>query len=92
MLHASLRTFKTGSVWFPSNMEFTQPVVTELLQFPAGKNDDLVDTVSMVINWMRKNSVLLQYGERGYRDEDEDDDNNNESNGSVYGYWSQIAG
>ena len=89
-LQAALPTMKAGCVWFPENMTFTEPVVTELLQFPAGKNDDFVDTVSMLINWMRMNSVLLQPGERGYLDEDEEDDTDILSRDNN-GYWSQIA-
>lgn len=88
-LQSALPTMKSGCVWFPENMTFTEPVINELLQFPAGKNDDFVDTVSMVINWMRMNAVLLQPGERGYKDDDDDD--NDYNNNNDYGYWTQIA-
>lgn len=87
-IQAALPTMKAGSVWFPENMTFTEPVVTELLQFPAGKNDDFVDTISMIINWMRMNAVLLQPGERGYTDDEDDEDIIDYSNN---GYWAQIA-
>jgi len=87
-LHSALPVMKSGCVWFPKDYTFTEDVVNELLQFPAGKHDDYVDTVSMVINWMRTNSVLLQPGERGYVDEDEDDDKPVNSNVS---YWSQVS-
>ena len=88
-LQAALPSFRQGAVWFPSNMTFTADVTTELLQFPAGKNDDYVDTVTMVVNWTRLNSVLLQHGERGYADEEEDDEDPNQH--VSYGYWAQLA-
>ena len=49
-LQAALPAFKQGAVWFPSNMTFTADVITELLQFPSGKNDDFVDTVTMDVS------------------------------------------
>ena len=86
-LHSALPVMKSGCVWFPKDYTFTEEVVNELLQFPAGKHDDYVDTVSMIINWMRTNSVLLQPGERGYTDEDEEDVPINQN----ISYWSQVA-
>lgn len=91
-LQAALPTMKQGCVWFPVDQPFVSDVVTELLQFPAGKNDDYVDTVSMTINWMRKNSVLLQPGERGYYNDEDDEYNNNDGyDAREFSYWAQLV-
>lgn len=37
-----------GMVYFPINAEFTATLERELLRFPAGKNDDQVDTLSLI--------------------------------------------
>ncbi len=37
-----------GKVYFPNNGVFTADLERELLRFPAGKNDDQVDTLSLI--------------------------------------------
>jgi predicted phage terminase large subunit-like protein len=72
-VHSALPMFRTKCVWFPSTQDYAEEVITELLRFgPGGGHDDFVDTCSMVINWMRLNLILAQFGESGYDDEDED--------------------
>ncbi len=88
-LHAALPTFRAGGVWFPEETEYTDAVTSELLQFPAGKNDDFVDSTTQAINWMRKNLVLSRKGERGYTSEDEEDDTTSIKRKS---YWAALQG
>jgi hypothetical protein len=47
-------------VYFPADAPWVDSLVTEMLQFPVGKNDDQVDVLSMVgrmLNDMAKGSV-----------------------------------
>lgn len=37
-----------GKVYFPRHKPFTEGLITELLQFPAGKHDDQVDAIALV--------------------------------------------
>jgi len=37
-----------GKVYFPRNASWTADLVSELLRFPAGKNDDQVDALSLI--------------------------------------------
>lgn len=90
-LQAALPVMRAGCVWFPSNQEYSLDVMTELLQFPAGKNDDYVDTVSMIINWMRLNLLLSRPGESGWQDDEEDDYEPNYS-GRANTYWGVLRG
>jgi predicted phage terminase large subunit-like protein len=49
-----------GKVYFPADAPWADGLVTEMLQFPAGKNDDQVDVLSMfgrMLNDMAKGSV-----------------------------------
>jgi len=85
-LQSALPTFKAKCVWFPSNQPYSLEVITELLQFPAAKNDDFVDTCSLVINWMRMNLILARPGEIGYDDGEEDD----EPTGRPNTYWGAL--
>lgn len=49
-----------GKVYFPRNKPWVDGLITELLQFPAGKHDDQVDVMSLfgrMLNDMAKGSV-----------------------------------
>jgi predicted phage terminase large subunit-like protein len=49
-----------GKVYFPRNQPWAEDLVTELLRFPAGKNDDAVDVLSLfgrMLNDMAKGTV-----------------------------------
>lgn len=71
-LQAAIPTLKAGCVWFPKGQTYTVEVMSELLQFPAGKNDDFVDTVTQAINFMRKQMLLSREGEFGFDDGSDD--------------------
>ena len=42
-----LPLFKTGYVWFPENAKWLQELENELLMFPKGAHDDIIDAASM---------------------------------------------
>lgn len=49
-----------GKVYFPRNQSWAEDLVSELLRFPAGKNDDAVDVLSLIgrmLNDMAKGQV-----------------------------------
>jgi len=39
-----------GRVWLPENSPFTRLVLHELLRFPAGSHDDIVDALAHAVN------------------------------------------
>lgn len=49
--------FMAGSILFPSSHILLAELVKELLDFPAGKHDDMVDSLSQALNWARGISV-----------------------------------
>jgi predicted phage terminase large subunit-like protein len=89
-LQSALPTMRAGCVWFPQSKEYALDVITELLQFPAGKHDDYVDTVSMVINWMRLNLLLARPGESGWDNDEEDEEQTYK--GRPNSYWGALQG
>lgn len=48
-LYASSFVFEAGNVYFPASMPWVKDVISELLVFPNGKNDDIVDTITQFI-------------------------------------------
>ena len=48
-----LSLFYSYSVLFPNNDFIKTVVVDELLQFPKGKNDDIVDSISQALNYAK---------------------------------------
>lgn len=44
-------TFEAGQVHFPAEASWLNDLILELLQFPAGRNDDQVDSISQFLNW-----------------------------------------
>jgi predicted phage terminase large subunit-like protein len=56
-LNAVADLFASGRVWVP-NTRWADDVVEEVAAFPAGQNDDYVDTVSMAMSRFRKGGFL----------------------------------
>lgn len=52
--HAVTALFEGGSVFFPKNSNFMDPVIDELLQFPNGDHDDSVDSITQYLNHANK--------------------------------------
>ena len=40
--------FMTGTVWFPQGADFLQELEGELLKFPTGIHDDLIDALAYI--------------------------------------------
>ena len=51
-LNACVPEFVSKSVYLPANSDQTNIILTELLSFPRGRYDDIVDSVSQALNWL----------------------------------------
>lgn len=49
--HAATFPFEDGTVWLPKKAHWLDDYMRELLQFPAGKFDDQVDSTTQFITW-----------------------------------------
>lgn len=90
-LQAAAVIMRMGRVWVPEGKEWAEQVVEEVCNFPSSPNDDLTDTVSMAVTYMRDLGVIRHEG-YDYKDDyyDEDDGYYKEkSNGS---YWNALLG
>lgn len=45
---------EAGSVFLPPNAHWLNYMVDQFSMFPAGRNDDLVDSITQGLNWMRE--------------------------------------
>jgi predicted phage terminase large subunit-like protein len=50
---------ESGNVFFPLNAPWTKDLVTELLSFPNGANDDQVDSLSQALNYLHASATRL---------------------------------
>ena len=48
---------EAGNVWLPSSSPWLDAFINEFSLFPASKNDDMVDAVSMAINYMTQRTA-----------------------------------
>jgi predicted phage terminase large subunit-like protein len=55
--HAVVPLFVNNVVYAPEK-DWSEPVLIQCETFPKSKNDDLVDTVTMSLNWARANGLL----------------------------------
>ena len=62
-LYSIQHLFADGIVFAP-DLEWAQTVITQVGQFPKGKHDDLVDTVSMAVRHLRDLGLLTRSAER----------------------------
>ena len=49
--HASSALLEDGRIWFPSNRKWAKNLIDICAAFPAGDNDDIVDTCTQA--WLR---------------------------------------
>jgi predicted phage terminase large subunit-like protein len=49
--------FASGRVWAPGS-RWAEEVIDEVAEFPAGRNDDYVDTVSMALHRFRRGGYI----------------------------------
>jgi len=61
-LYSVEHLFADGMVYAP-NKQWADMVIQQVGQFPKGKHDDLVDTVSMALRHLRDAGVLVRYQE-----------------------------
>jgi predicted phage terminase large subunit-like protein len=60
-LYACEAMFEAGSVLFPRRAPWLDALVTELMGFPGGKHDDIVDSVSQALTWIRQRRARMQF-------------------------------
>lgn len=56
--------FSEGLVHAPEDRVWAQMVITQCEEFPKGKHDDLHDTVTMAMNWLRQTGMIQRGEER----------------------------
>lgn len=61
-LYSVSHLFEEGLVYAP-NLAWADQVITQVSQFPKGKHDDLVDTVSMGVKYLRDTGILVRQPE-----------------------------
>ena len=64
-LHSVAGVFSEGIIWAP-DIDWAEMVIRQVGKFPKGKNDDLVDTVSMAVRYLRDVGLLTRVQERQY--------------------------
>ena len=53
-MHAQSAKIEAGHVHLPQRAEWLEDFRVELLQFPKGRHDDQVDSLSQFLNWLEK--------------------------------------
>jgi predicted phage terminase large subunit-like protein len=71
-VHAITPIFAQGRVWVPAEKMYADEVIEECRQFPLGRHDDYVDTVSQALLWMRNGAYVVP-PDNPWNDIDEDD-------------------
>lgn len=73
--HAATSYFANRTVYIPKNVKagysWVEDYILELLQFPNGAHDDMVDCTTQAILWLRDAGILRARDEQ-YKDRDED--------------------
>jgi hypothetical protein len=59
--------FSSGMIYAPDKA-FADLVINQVSMFPVGKRDDLVDSMSMAIRWLRDNSFAITQVEEQIED------------------------
>lgn len=62
-LYSVQHLFEEGMIWSPDR-SWSDTVITQVGQFPAGKHDDLVDTCSGALRYLRNIGLLTRLPER----------------------------
>jgi predicted phage terminase large subunit-like protein len=74
-LQATTPYFQSNRIFIPKEKEWADDLVTEVISFPKAPNDDLTDTVSQAILWMRDNFMIDNDGySNSWMDEENDYD------------------
>lgn len=67
-LNAIADIFASGKVWTPDK-RWAEEVIDEVASFPAGRNDDLVDCVSLALARFRSGGFVGTTNDKDYEDE-----------------------
>lgn len=70
-LQATTPYFQAGRIWVPKDKEYVEDLINEVVAFPKGANDDLVDTVSQAILWMKDTLNIDNDGYSNYYEDEE---------------------
>jgi|TARA_R110002020_G_scaffold88900_5_gene217726 predicted phage terminase large subunit-like protein len=66
--HASSALLEDGRIWFPSNKKWAKNLIDICAAFPAGDNDDIVDTCTQA--WLRLRKGWFVTHSQDYEDDD----------------------
>lgn len=55
---------RPGIIWAPLDFSWADATVTQCSQFPKGKNDDIVDTVTQALRFLRTTGMISRGDER----------------------------
>ena len=66
--HASSALLEDGRIWFPSDKKWAKNLIDICAAFPAGDNDDIVDTCTQA--WLRLRKGWFVTHSQDYEDED----------------------
>lgn len=86
-LHACSPFFKSGRIWVPDSQDFTNDLVEEVSQVPNGAHDDIADTMTQAILYLRDSFGLSN---PSYMKETWEEDERSEKKKSKT-YWSQAT-
>ena len=60
--HSIVPLFTDNAIWAP-NTQWAQNAIDQSAQFPKGAHDDIHDTITQALNWMRENQLLVRADE-----------------------------
>lgn len=83
--YACEQAFKAGRIWVPEGKAYATDLIVEMTNFPFFSKDDLHDTATQAIIWMRENMFIPSPGELGFVDEEEEQEK--ELNRRRASYW-----
>jgi predicted phage terminase large subunit-like protein len=79
--------FRNGRVWVPDSQGFSSTLVRDALEFPFGPSDDLVDTMTQAIIYLRQ-SMSLSTSDHMSESSDPDEDDFHRKRKT---YWNSAA-
>jgi predicted phage terminase large subunit-like protein len=86
-LHACTPFFKAGRVWIPADKRWAEELVEEVIAFPSVPHDDLTDTLSQAILWLRDSYNI---DNDGYPKYDEEEKWSRRRGRNAKTYWSSV--
>ena len=59
-MSAQSATIEAGRVYIPERADWLDDFRTEILQFPNGRHDDQVDSLSQFLNWAERTRSVVE--------------------------------